>query len=333
MLPKRRSSLPSPYVLGLVCLSITLVTWSFGPSLSARVTTHPLVSTFVRMTAAAILQWAISLAIGKPPTSAMLRKTFLPGALFCLNNVLFFFAIRHASVANITLLVSLQPVIVIILAKPLFGEIVRTWDVVWTLVALGGAAFAILGSNSSGKTTRTTSVGVSIALSSMLAFCGYFLLAKHQNSHNDHEPPHPLTYMTAIITAAAITSAPFLVLSGHAPAVAHITFTQGKALAFVIVVPTFGHLSITYAHRHVEASVSSLVLLIQPISSALVAWWLLGQHVVLSQIVGGAVVICAIAAVTLGRRAKAIAEAATSEGVVVADTIDASMSAIALATD
>jgi drug/metabolite transporter (DMT)-like permease len=291
------------HTLGMVCVGITIVSWSFGPSLSARVTSHPLVSTFVRMTAAAVLQWGISIAIGKPPSFAILKRTFLPGALFCLNNVLFFFAIQRASVANITLLVSLQPVLVILLAKPLFGEVVRKFDVVCTLIALGGAAFAILGANSGGKTTRTTLFGATIALGSMLAFCGYFLFANYQNAHQTDEPPHPLTYMTAIITAAAITSAPFLVITGHATGVAHLTRSQLSALAWVVVVPTLGHLAITFAHRHVDASLSSLTLLIQPMSSAFVAWWLLGQRVVVEQIIGAIVVIIAIAAVTLRRRA------------------------------
>jgi drug/metabolite transporter (DMT)-like permease len=239
-----------------------------------------------------------------------LKKTFLPGALFCLNNVLFFFAIQHASVTNITLLVSLQPVVVILLAKPLFKENVTRFDVICTLIALGGAAFAILGANSGGKTTRTTLLGTVIALCSMLAFCGYFLLSKYENARNTTTPPHPLAYMTGIITAAAITSAPFMLLTSHLSGVVHLTAKQAQGLAWVVVVPTVGHLSITFAHRHVEASLSSLMLLIQPMTSAFVAWWLLGQRIVVQQLIDASIVIGAIAAVTLRRRSLTLAASA-----------------------
>jgi drug/metabolite transporter (DMT)-like permease len=292
----------SPHTLGLFCLALTLVTWSFGPSISANVSTHPLVSTFLRMTGAAIAQWIICTIIKRRPTLQLLKQALLPGALFCLNNTLFFFAVHQSSVANATLLVSLQPVVVILLAKPLFGEVVHRRDIVCTLIALSGAGFAILAANSNKKGHPTTVIGVLTALASMLAFCGYFLIAKHQNTKMKGDPPHPLTYMTTIVTAAAITSLPFVIFTGHASDLAHITATQSKWIGLVIAVPTLGHLGVTYAHRHVEATLSSLILLIQPVSSAFVAWWMLHQRVVIQQVIGAVIVISAIGVVTIRRQ-------------------------------
>jgi drug/metabolite transporter (DMT)-like permease len=296
-----RTSRPPLHTLGMAGLALTLLVWSFGPTLSAKVGTHPIVSTFIRMTGAGIIQWAIVLAMKIPPSKAMLRRAMLPGALFCVNNVLFFLSLQNASVANATLLVSLQPIVVLFVAKPLFGEEIRVWQVICTLTALGGAAIAVLGGNSAGKARPTTLLGAVAALSAMVTFCGYFLISKKANSTAGEAPPHPLTYLTAVITSSAITSIPFLLLSGHASQVAHITPTQAKALALVVVVPTLGHISLMYTHRHINASLSSLVLLLQPISSALIAWWLLDQRIVGIQVVGAAIVLAAIAAVTIRR--------------------------------
>ena len=305
--------------LGMVSLLVVLVTWSFGPPLSSRVTTHPLVSASFRMTVAAVLQWILVAVMGKLPSWALLRRSLVPGALFCLNNILFFAALRNASVANTTLLVSLQPVVVMFLAKPLFGEVVRLWDVAWTAVALAGVAFAIIGANAGHPAKRTTWLGACFAIASMLAFCGYFLLAKRENSAADRQPPHPLTYMTAIVTGSAITSWPFLILGGRVGEAVHINRTQVSALMLVVLVPTIGHLFMTYAHRHIDASVSALVLLSQPVTTGLAAWWMLGQRVVLAQVIGGAVVVVSIAMVTLRRRR--LAGIATAERLLVAESV------------
>ena len=285
--------------MGMLTLAITLTAWSFGPTLSARVTTYPLVSTFSRMVGAAAIQWVIVLIARIAPTRAMLKRAFLPGALFCVNNVLFFIAIRNANIASATLLTSLQPVVVLLLAKPLFGEVIRLWQVICTIVALGGAAVAVIGANSAGRSQPTSWIGALAAIGSMFTFCGYFLLSKHANSRPDEAPPHPLTYITAVITGSAVTSVPFVLLSGHLGQLAHLTMTQLKALSLVVVVPSIGHVALMFTHRHVEASVSSLILLLQPISSALVAWWILDQRLVGAQVIGGFVVVAAIAAVTL----------------------------------
>ena len=296
-----RTHRPPLHTLGMAGLGLTLLVWSFGPTLSAKVGTHPIVSTFIRMTGAAIIQWLIVLAMKIPPSKAMLRRAILPGALFCVNNVLFFLSLQHASVANATLLVSLQPVVVLFVAKPLFGEEIRAWQVICTLIALGGAAVAVLGGNSAAQARPTSLLGAVAALSAMVTFCGYFLISKKANSLPGQTPPHPLTYLTAVITSSAITSVPFLLMSGHTSDVVHLTAAQGQALALVVVVPTLGHISLMYTHRHINASLSSLVLLLQPISSALIAWWLLDQRIVAIQVLGAAIVLAAIAAVTVRR--------------------------------
>jgi drug/metabolite transporter (DMT)-like permease len=173
-------------------------------------------------------------------------------------------------------------------------------------VALCGAAYAVLAANAGRQTVPTTPLGALFAIASMLTFCGYFLGGKIQNSHATEAPPNPFTYMTAILTASALTSLPFLLLSGHAGDVTTIDRSQAIGLGLVVVVPTIGHLFLTYSHRHVDASVGSVVLLVQPITSALVAWWMLGQRVVLAQVVGGLVVVIGIAAVTVRRRSRVV---------------------------
>ncbi len=302
--PGQKQRTPTNPLFGMLSLGVVLVTWSFGPTLSKQLTTFPLVSTAVRMVVAAAAQWLICLALRITPSRSVLRGAMIPGALFCINNILFFFALQHASVATTTLLTSLQPIMVLFVARPLFGERVTRWDVGWTVVSLCGAAVAVLGANANSKTVPTSALGASLGLASMLAFCGYFLSGKMQNSHHTNAAPNPFAYMTAILTWSAVTSLPFLLFSGHTSDLTRIDGAQAFALSLVIVIPTIGHVFLTFSHRHVDASVSALVLLVQPISSALIAWWILGQRVVLAQLLGGSIVVVGIGAVTLRRRAR-----------------------------
>jgi drug/metabolite transporter (DMT)-like permease len=281
-----------------------LVSWSFGPTLSKQVTTYPIVSSSIRLLVAGGAQWLICLALGIAPSRRLLTRAAIPGALFCINNILFFFALQHASVLTTTLLASLQPIAVLFVARPLFNEQVTKWDVSWTVVSLLGVAVAVFGANRGGKAVPTSLLGAVLGIASMFAFCGYFLGGKLQNSRSDEPAPNPFTYMTAILTSGAVASLPFLFLSGHAGDVGRIDRSQMVGLALVIVVPTIGHVFLTFSHRHVDATLSSLVLLVQPVTSALIAWWILGQRVVPAQGVGGIIVVLGIAAVTLRRRSR-----------------------------
>ncbi len=292
-------------MLGMLSLVGVLATWSFGPTLSKQVTTYPIVSSTLRMLLASSVQWLICLALGIAPSRRLLARAAIPGALFCVTNILFFFALQHASVLTTTLLGSLQPIVVLFVARPLFNEQVTMWDVSWTVVSLLGVGVAVFGANRGGTAVPTSLLGAVLGVASMLAFCGYFLAGKVQNSHSTEPPPNPFTYMTAILTSSAITSLPFLFLSGHAGDVPHISRHQAFGLALVTVIPTIGHVFLTFSHRHVDASLSSLILLVQPITSALIAWWILGQRVVPAQGLGGLIVLAGIAAVTLRRRSRA----------------------------
>ncbi len=291
-------------MLGMLSLMGVLATWSFGPTLSKQVTTYPIVSSTLRMVLASSVQWLVCLALGIAPSRKLLARAAIPGALFCVNNILFFFALQHASVLTTTLLGSLQPIVVLFVARPLFNEQVTPWDVSWTVVSLLGVGVAVVGANRGGKAVPTSLLGAVLGVASMLAFCGYFLVGKVQNSHTTEPPPNPFTYMTAILTSSALTSLPFLAFSGHMGDVPPISRQQAFGLVLVTVIPTIGHVCLTFSHRHIDASVSSLVLLIQPILSALIAWWILGQRVVPAQGFGGIIVVVGIAAVTLRRRSR-----------------------------
>ena len=292
---------------GLAGMALVLLFWSFGPALSKRVGTPPLVTVFYRMWLAAIFHWALALALQRAPDWATLKRTALPGALFAGNIVAFFYALHHASVANVTLISSLQPVVVLFVAGPLFGEKLKRWDVGWTIVALVGAVVAVLGSNNSHNSkTHTTAFGVVLSMVSLMTFTGYFFLSKRASAAGaTQQALPPITYMAGVLTASAIVVTPISLIGSKSGQMTDIHPRDVVWILLVVAVPSAGHLLMSWTHRYVPVSVSSLALLIQPVSAALAAWAINHQPVVVAQAVGAAIVITALAAVVSRRQAAA----------------------------
>jgi drug/metabolite transporter (DMT)-like permease len=78
-------------------------------------------------------------------------------------------------------------------------------------------------------------------------------------------------------------------------------------LCVFVVAASGGHLLVAWAHGHVDVSVSSMLMLAQPVVSALAALLVLGQPVTPPMIVGGAIVVVSLAAI-VGRAAGLAAE-------------------------
>ncbi len=289
---------------GFIGMTLMLLSFSFGPALSKRITTPPLVTVFYRMWIAIVLHWVVASIIKQRPDWALMRRTVLPGVMFGANIVMFFFALQHASVANVTLISSLQPVAVLVVAGPLFGERVTKWDVSWTVVALGGAVVAVLGSNSHHAGIHTSTLGVVLSLGVLLTFTSYFLISKRVTRiQSDKSTIHPITYMTGVLTTGAITITPVCLIAGHPRQLAHLTRSSVFAILLLILVTGGGHLFMSWTHRYVPVSISTLALLVQPITAALVAWPINGQQVVVQQGIGAVIVLAAIGAVVTRRAA------------------------------
>lgn len=290
---------------GLLGMLGVLVFWSFGPALSKKAGTPPLVTVFYRMWLALLLHWVLGFAIGHAPSMQTLKRTAAPGLMFAANIVVFFYALQHASVANVSMISALQPVVVLFLAGPLFGERLSRWDVGWTLVALVGASIAVLSSNSAKATTKTSTVGVMLSLGVLFSFTGYFLLSKRASGHTTERAAiHPVTYMAGVLTTATILVTPVCLIVVGPSALGRLSLPNVGWIILIVFVPSMGHLLMSLTHRYVAVSISSLAMLVQPMTASLVAWPINGQPLVAMQAVGALIVIGALGAV-IGHRNRA----------------------------
>lgn len=285
----------------MAALLLVLLFWSIGPSLSKRVATPALVTVFYRMWLAVPLMWTMAASAGQRPRLSVLRVTAAPGAMFGINLLFFFSALHHSSIANVLMVSSLQPAVMLFVSKPLFGSVIRLRDVGWTAVAVAGAVFAVLGSDASSRSTKTSALGIMLSVGAMLAFTAYFALSKMARGNvGEAAAIHPLTYMAGVVFCAAVVVTPVCVLSNRHGELTKLTMVDVGWLVLIVSVPSMGHVVMTWCHRFIAANVSSMVLLIQPVTSALVAWPLNGERITWQQCAGAVVVLAGVAGVIRG---------------------------------
>jgi drug/metabolite transporter (DMT)-like permease len=236
--------------------------------------------------------WLVGFGTKQRLTVPVLRASVVPGILFAANIALFFEALHRSSVVNVTLITSLQPALVFLVARRLFGERITAWDIGWTAGSIAGIALVVGGS--AGRPGWHPS-GDAFALAAILIWTVFFLASKRIRATTG-----TIEYFTAVLGVAAIALTPVMLLTGG-------SFAAPSARDWLLIVivavgpGTAGHLLVTWAHRHVDVSLSSVLSVGQPVVAAAGAALFLDEKLVVLQIVGGIVTIVSVIAVVRRR--------------------------------
>ncbi len=229
-------------------------------------------------------------ASGGRITRQLLRASLWGGLAFTADLVLFFCAVQETSVANATIIGALQPLLVLAVANRLFGERARAAEIAWGAVAVGGTVMVVLGGDGGGA---NSSIGNGLAIGALVAWTLYFVTTKSARKELD-----AFAYLTgmSLVAAVAVLPLPLLVEDSLGT-----TDTSGwLTIAFIALVNgLLGHFLMSYAHGHVSLlTVSLLTLAIPVIAAAAAAVWI-DEPLTALQVAGMAVVIAALATVTV----------------------------------
>jgi drug/metabolite transporter (DMT)-like permease len=273
--------------MGSAAVLVAVGAWSFSNTLVKVSDLPALTFAFWRLwMGAAVLLVATRLA-RRTLTWEIVRRS-VPGGILLGTEIAFFFsAIKRTSIVDVTIIAALQPALVLIVAGPLFGERVTRREVALTLVSVLGVAIVAKGSES---TSAWSLAGDLLAAASLVAWTAYFLVSKHARA-----TVNALEYLTVVSLAAAVVVTPLALVSGHSLAVEHSS--DWALLCIFVVGASGGHLLVAWAHGHVDVTVSSMLMLAQPVVSALAALLVLGEPVTPPMIVGGAIVLAALGAI------------------------------------
>ena len=275
-------------------MALVIVLFGLGPPVTKLISAPPVVGVVYRFAVSlpfmVILLWATDGRL----TRESMRRTALPGIAFGINMLFVFAAVQEAAIAVLSVSVSLQPALVLIVAGRWMNERPTMYHVAWTLVGIGGAAIVILGA---GDELRSSALGVIYALSALLSFTLFFLVTRLARATDD---VHPVEWMTGIsIWALAIVVPAALVLADRDDFAEFGGIDWLWVLTVTLLTGVAGHLLMSWVHRFIEASRSALYLLLMHPVAVVLAWPIHDEPVTLIQFLGGIVVLGAVAAVVM----------------------------------
>jgi drug/metabolite transporter (DMT)-like permease len=205
----------------------------------------------------------------------------LSGLFLALHFVTWFTSLRYTSVASSTVLVTLQPVFVVLGSLIFFKERIPRLAALGGLLALAGSV--IIGAADVQIGMRAL-FGDLLALLAAVMISGYLLIGRRLRRDIPLEGYTFVTYGTsslALVGATLVTGTPF---SGYPPR-DWLLF-----LALALVCTVMGHTVFNWALKHVQASVVSVSILGEPLGAILWAGIFLGEPPTLRQVAGGAVI-------------------------------------------
>jgi drug/metabolite transporter (DMT)-like permease len=228
----------------------------------------------------------------------MIRASMWGGLALGADIVLFFSAVKATSVVNATIIGSLQPIVVGIVAARFFGESIRLRDAAWSAVALGGA-FVVVRAGASDEVTSLR--GDLLAVGAMFAWSAYFIASKESRSKlSSMEFTAGTSLWTAVI--CLVIGLPI----GQDMAFPNAS-NWGWLALMIIGSGIVGHALMNWSLQRIPLWVGSTFTLFIPVASALLAWALLGEAITILQAAAMACVIGALAMIVRGQTKRAAA--------------------------
>jgi drug/metabolite transporter (DMT)-like permease len=273
--------------VGVVWLGTFL--FATGPVMVAAASVSGPVFSFWRLWAGvpilAVAAWTQIRRADHRPSRAGWWGAIGAGVTFAVHQLLFMTALMTTSVVDVTLMNTLAPVVVAVLAVPLFGERPGLGFRLWSLVAIFGAALvALIGS--AGPSGNP--IGMGLAAANVVFYAVYFVWSKQVRDQIDTWP-----FLFAALTTAAVAVSAFVVLTGE-PVGDIAAHDLVLCLAVAIIPGALGHFSITWSLAWVPANVPPVILLSMPAVSGLLAWAVLGQTTTVAQLAAGAVMLVGV---------------------------------------
>ncbi|HEX6921075.1 MAG TPA: DMT family transporter [Actinomycetes bacterium] len=224
------------------------------------------------------------------------RLAAAAGVFFALDLVLWHHAIAAVGAGIGTVLGNLQVVIVGVVAWWLLGERPSPRLVLAVPVVLGGVVL-ISGAVGGGAYGESPALGVVFGVGTSIAYAG-FLLVLRRGAHDLRRVAGPLFDATAVAAVCSVLLGP---ISGGVDLVPSWP-GHGWLLLLAITSQVVGWLLISVSLPRVPAALTSVMLLLQPVASVVLAAAVLAERPSPVQLVGCAVVLAGVVGATAGRR-------------------------------
>lgn len=254
---------------------------------------NPLASAFWRMALAAPLLWIWALAVRRQDEGAKKRTDFtlalaLAGIYFAGDMGIWHLSLHYTTVANATLLSNFAPIFIALWMWVAHRVRFARIFIVGMVIALVGAIMLVGPNASGGNGGDNKLLGDALGLGSAVFYAAYQLVIK--DARSQYSTARLMAWSTTITGLALL---PFALMSPGA-------FLPAQAsgwlplLALALIAQIGGQTVIAYASAHLPASLSSVSLLIQPLTAAVAAWLIFQEAIGPMQMAGGALLLWGI---------------------------------------
>jgi drug/metabolite transporter (DMT)-like permease len=236
-----------------------------------------------------------------PPSRGHWRYAVAAGAFFAADLILWHHAIGDVGAGLATVLANLQVVLVAVAAWVLLGERPSARVALAVPLVFAGAVL-ISGVVGEGAYGSDPALGALYGVLTAVAYTG-FILVLREAGRDLRRPAGPLFAATLVATAVAIVAGALLGEVDLVPSwPAH-----GWLVTLALTSQVLGWLLIAVALPRLPASLTSVVLTVQPVGSVLLGIVLLGEQPAPLQLTGVAVIVAGIVIATRRTAASAVA--------------------------
>ncbi len=215
------------------------------------------------------------------------------GLCFGTDLALWHTSIVRTSVATATLLVNTTPIHVGLYSILVLHETLQRRFAAGALLALAGTALLV-----GAPRALDDASGALLALAAAVFYAGYLLLMKAARRWTDTVPA------LLLASASATAALGLYALVGGDAFRGFPSSSWAAMLGAALVSQIGGVMAIVWALRYLRATLASVVLLAQPVGTALLGWLLLDEPLAPLQLLGGATVLAGIALASQAARAE-----------------------------
>ncbi|MDY7101812.1 MAG: DMT family transporter [Actinomycetota bacterium] len=286
--PTPTDTTPNPAGIGVASFAVVLL--GLGAVIAKGADLPGPILAVHRLWVAALIYLAILYARRGRFSLAALRGSMWGGLTFGLNIWMFFAAVQLTTVANATMIIALQPILVMLIGARFFGEPLRWADGLLMVVAVAGVGLVVLGSS---ETAAWNPRGDLLAGGALLMWALYFAASKQARVTLP-----ALDYQAHLVIAAVVVVLPGALIADEALVP---SLDRWWWILAMVLVPGTGHLLVNWAHAHVPLGLVSLLTLVSPVVGAGVAAIVFEEEKILPLQVAGMVVVLGALAVIVRR--------------------------------
>ncbi|WP_305069248.1 DMT family transporter [Lichenibacterium dinghuense] len=289
-LPAAPAALPPGVALGIAAMVSAALAMSISPSLVRLADVGPFASAFWRVALALPVLWAWmraeeAQAPAGAPRARFTRPTLLAGLVFAGDLFFWHLAVMKTTIANATFFATCAPIWVVLFGWLLLGQ--RVGGPVLSglgLCVLGGAALVA----QSLAFDPAHAVGDGLGIVTGVFFGLYFLAV---GAARVRTGAARVTFEMSVVTALLLFAAALLLEPHLLPRSA---YGWAVLLALALVSHAGGQGLLSVALGRLPAAFSSLVIFLEAVAAAGIAWAVLGEAVTPVQAAGGVVILAGI---------------------------------------